>query len=152
MKTMTDYNDPWQPEFRTPEWTWIPLKASDSVVTKTYDDVSLYFSDIVGFTAIGKKSTPTQIMKMMDELFKLFDSIITKSGFKRTNLWLADTAPSSSFFGNPFQFKCTKVETIGDAYFVVSGCPEAFDDHAAEVNFWPLIGQQTSAQAFLIGW
>ena len=66
--------------------TKIPLKASDSVVTKTYDDVSLYFSDIVGFTAIGKKSTPTQIMKMMDELFKLFDSIITKLGFKRTNL------------------------------------------------------------------
>ena len=66
--------------------TQIPLKASDSVVTKTYDDVSLYFSDIVGFTAIGKKSTPTQIMKMMDELFKLFDSIITKLGFKRTNL------------------------------------------------------------------
>ena len=81
-------------------------------------------------------------MKMMDELFKLFDSIITKLGFKRTNLafWLVDTA--SSYFGNPSQFKCTKVETIGDAYFVVSGCPEAFDDHAAEVNFWSLIGQQ----------
>ena len=44
------------------------------------------------------------------------------------------------------------METIGDAYFVVSGCPEAFDDHAAEVYFWSLIGQQTSAQAFLIGW
>ena len=69
----------------SPGYTKIPLKASDSVVTKTYDDVSLYFSDIVGFTAIGKKSTPTQIMKMMDELFKLFDSIITKLGFKRTN-------------------------------------------------------------------
>ena len=69
----------------SPGYTKIPLKASDSVVTKTYDDVSLYFSDIVGFTAIGKKSTPTQIMKMMDELFKLFDSIITKSGLKNQN-------------------------------------------------------------------
>ena len=75
------------------------MKASDSVVTKTYDDVSLYFSDIVGFTAIGKKSTPTQIMKMMDELFKLFDSIITKSGLKKSKLvfLLADMAPSSRY-------------------------------------------------------
>ena len=80
----------------------IPLKASDSVVTKTYDDVSLYFSDIVGFTAIGKKSTPTQIMKMMDELFKLFDSIITKSSFSKEQIslsyWLTrHGAPSSRF-------------------------------------------------------
>ena len=41
----------------------------------------------------------------MDGLFHLFDDIITN-------------------------FKCTKVETIGDAYFVVSGCPEPFEDHA----------------------
>ena len=43
----------------------------------------------------------------MDGLFHLFDDIITN-------------------------FKCTKVETIGDAYFVVSGCPEPFDDHAGK--------------------
>ena len=42
------------------------FKATNSVVTKTYNDVSLYFSDIVGFTSIGKKSTPTQIMQEMD--------------------------------------------------------------------------------------
>ena len=47
-------------------------------------------------------------MQMMDGLFKLFDSIISK-------------------------FNCTKVETIGDAYFVVSGCPEPFEDHAVEI-------------------
>ena len=45
----------------------------------------------------------------MDGLFHLFDDIITN-------------------------FKCTKVETIGDAYFVVSGCPEPFDDHAGTVR------------------
>ena len=70
--------------------------------------INFYSSDIVGFTAIGKKSTPVQIMQMMDALFKLFDSIISK-------------------------FNCTKVETIGDAYFVVSGCPEPIDDHAVEI-------------------
>ena len=73
-----------------------------------YDDVSLYFSDIVGFTTIGKKSTPSQIMVMMDSLFHLFDDIISN-------------------------FNCQKVETIGDAYFVVSGCPEPHEDHAAEI-------------------
>ena len=65
---------------------------------KSYDEVSLYFSDIVGFTTIGKQSTPQQIMTMMDKLFHMFDDIIGS-------------------------FRCTKVETIGDAYFVVSGCP-----------------------------
>ena len=47
-------------------------------------------------------------MQMMDALFKLFDSIIIK-------------------------FNCTKIETIGDAYFVVSGCPDDYPDHAAEI-------------------
>ena len=81
------------------------LKSTERIESKFYDEVSLYFSDIVGFTTIGKQSTPSQIMVMMDGLFHLFDDIITN-------------------------FKCTKVETIGDAYFVVSGCPEPFDDHA----------------------
>ena len=47
-------------------------------------------------------------MIMMDSLFHLFDDIISN-------------------------FRCTKVETIGDAYFVVAGCPESFERHAEEI-------------------
>ena len=84
------------------------LGKNEKFDAKTYDEVSLYFSDIVGFTTIGKQSTPQQIMTMMDKLFIMFDDIIGS-------------------------FRCTKVETIGDAYFVVSGCPDEYEDHAAEI-------------------
>ena len=94
------------------------LKSTERIESKFYDEVSLYFSDIVGFTTIGKQSTPSQIMVMMDGLFHLFDDIITN-------------------------FKCTKVETIGDAYFVVSGCPEPFEDHAGS-RFYYYINLSTS--------
>ena len=46
---------------------------------------------------------------MMDSLFKLFDDIISN-------------------------FNCTKVETIGDAYFVVSGCPERIQNRKNRHN------------------
>ena len=38
------------------------LGRNEKFDAKSYDEVSLYFSDIVGFTTIGKQSTPQQIM------------------------------------------------------------------------------------------
>ena len=53
------------------------LKNGKTITAEWYNDVTIYFSDIVSFTEIAADSTPMQIVALLNGLYTLFDDVIT---------------------------------------------------------------------------
>ena len=97
----------------------LPDKIADKLKETTgnksfgenFEDVTLLFSDIVGFTKVSSGHTAREIVKALNQLFSMFDERAKREGVE-------------------------KIKTIGDAYMAACGVPEANKDHAKiMVNF-----------------
>src|SRR5207248_2931006 len=51
------------------------LKAGENLIVDRFDDVSVLFADIVGFTSLSSRTTPERLVTMLNELFSLFDTL-----------------------------------------------------------------------------
>lgn len=74
------------------------------VIADRYDDASILFADIAGYTKRASDTTPTDLVTFLDALYTDLDALVDRHGLE-------------------------KIKTSGDSYMVVSGVPEPRDDH-----------------------
>lgn len=85
------------------------LKDGDKEVSDKYQNTTILFSDLVGFTKMSSEKTPEELVFLLNDLFKRFDIRALSLGLE-------------------------KIKTIGDAYMVVGGLPTVDDTHAIRVT------------------
>lgn len=77
---------------------------SRNIIADKYDDASILFADIAGYTKRASDTAPSDLVRFLDRLYTDMDALVDRHGLE-------------------------KVKTSGDSYMVVSGVPEPRDDH-----------------------
>jgi len=81
------------------------LKKGEKNISGSYPEVTILFSDLVGFTKMSSQKSAADLVMLLNDLFSRFDK-------RAENLGLE------------------KIKTIGDAYMAVGGLPIPRSDHA----------------------
>jgi guanylate cyclase len=82
------------------------LKGAHGSIADHVDEASVLFADIVNFTPLAQRLSPTEVVDTLDRLFSLFDSLVERHGLE-------------------------KIKTIGDCYMAAAGVPDPCADHAS---------------------
>ena len=85
------------------------LKSGEEGISDSYQNATILFSDLVGFTKMSSGKSPENLVFLLNDLFKRFDIRAQSLGLE-------------------------KIKTIGDAYMVVGGLPTKDEDHAVRVT------------------
>src|SRR4029079_2490556 len=72
------------------------LKRNEMNIAQGHADVTVMFADIVGFTRMTEELSPVETVKILNDVFSIFDDIADKHGVE-------------------------KIKTIGDAYMAAAG-------------------------------
>lgn len=77
-------------------------------IAHRYDDASVMFTDIAGYTERASDMDPTELVRFLDRLYTTFDRLVDRHGLE-------------------------KIKTTGDGYMVVSGVPTPRPDHVEAI-------------------
>jgi adenylate cyclase len=80
------------------------MHRGETPIADRFHDVTILFSDIVGFTGISMRRSASDVVALLDAIFSTIDRLALEYGIE-------------------------KIKTIGDAYMAVAGLPEPRDDH-----------------------
>jgi len=91
-----------------PEETAEELKATGSAEAKSFDEVTVMFTDFKNFTQASEKMNAKELVSEINYIFSEFDKIISKHNIE-------------------------KIKTIGDSYMCAGGLPVANKTNATDV-------------------
>merc|ERR1719259_1462218 len=78
---------------------------SNPMYVKKFDDVSILFADVIGFTKLSTMMSPQSLVMTLNQLFGRFDRLAEKHS-------------------------CLRIKILGDCYYCVSGLPTSSPLHA----------------------
>ena len=81
-------------------------------------------------------------MNMIGRLFLIFDETISKFNCQKLCYKILIRVKVKFLYGYDYFLTYKEIETIGDAYFAVSGCPEPNKNHALEIARFALAIRQ----------
>jgi class 3 adenylate cyclase/HAMP domain-containing protein len=84
------------------------LRGGEETIAEVFPEVTVFFSDIVGFTELSAKLGPHATVNMLNAIFEKFDELVEKHGVE-------------------------KIKTIGDSYMVVGGVPNRDPLHCQHI-------------------
>ncbi|MFZ1162667.1 adenylate/guanylate cyclase domain-containing protein [Mycobacterium sp.] len=84
-----------------------------NIIADKYDDASVLFADIAGFTERASDMPPDRLIRFLDRLYSDFDALLDKHGLE-------------------------KIKVSGDSYMVVSGVPQPRADHVEALAAYAL--------------
>ncbi|MEC4803900.1 MAG: adenylate/guanylate cyclase domain-containing protein [Jaaginema sp. PMC 1079.18] len=91
-----------------PEPIALRLKTEETTIAESYEKVSVLFADLVRFTELSNRVSPTELVEILNVIFSEFDQLCDRHGLE-------------------------KIKTIGDAYMVVGGLPTPNPNHAVAI-------------------
>lgn len=94
------------------------LMGGEEDIAESFSEVSVLFSDIVGFTEMSARVGAKQVVDMLNEVFGLLDQLAIKHGVE-------------------------KIKTIGDCYMVAAGVPDRSPTHTQQIAAFSLEMQAT---------
>ena len=93
------------------------LKQSFELIADDFDETTVLFADIVGFTRYTETVSPSGLITLLNSVFTKFDDLSQKH-------------------------RVEKIKTIGDAYMAVAGVPIRSPNHAEQMAAMALDMQQ----------
>lgn len=86
----------------------VRLQMQESTIADSFSEATVLFADLVNFTELCTTIPPTELVKLLNKIFSVFDELAEQYGLE-------------------------KIKTIGDAYMVAGGIPIPREDHAEAI-------------------